>query len=321
MSDAKNGEKSKPAKNGASPAVLSMTGFGAAEGSVGNQKYRIEVKSVNHRFLDLKLRLPREFQSCEVSIRNLVGSRFTRGALDLKIDRLSEGASGPSVDLTLNLELAKRYLEKIRELRTALGLNDEIRTKDIANHPDVLTRGSQESSADEVWKGLEPLVAKALTELLEMRRHEGSALTENLLSAATDLESTITSLREKRKAVSAKYPDRIREKIKAVFESYPLNDGNIQAILESRISQELAMIADRTDIEEELVRFQGHLDHLRKVFREGGQVGRKLDFVLQELNREINTLGNKAQDYGMSEEVVACKVRLEQLREQVMNLE
>ena len=152
----------------------------------------------------------------------------------------------------------------------------------------VLTRGTLEAPAEELWKALEPLVVKAVNELFEMRRHEGEALTANLLEAATDLEGTITRLREKRKAVSSKYPERSREKIKAVFESYPLNDGNIQAILEARISQELAMIADRTDIEEELVRFQGHLDHLRKVFREGGQVGRKLDFVLQELNREIN---------------------------------
>lgn len=305
-----------------SPAsVLSMTGFGSFEGLISGQKYRIEVKSVNHRFLDLKTRLPREFHALETSIKAVIQSRFSRGSIDFKIDRLSEGAGTPNVELSLNMDLARKYFEKVHELGRALNLKDPVRVVDIASYPEVLVRNSHELSTEEAWKQLEPLVNQALDGLLEMRRHEGASLAKVLLDAAAELESTIGSLRTKRKAVAGKYPERIREKIKAIFEAYPLNEGNLQAILESRISQELAMIADRTDVEEELVRFQGHLDHLRKIFKEGGQVGRKLDFILQELNREMNTLGNKAQDYGMSEEVVASKVRLEQLREQVMNLE
>jgi uncharacterized protein (TIGR00255 family) len=297
-----------------------MTGFGSAEGTIGNQKYRVEMKSVNHRFLDLKLRLPRELQSCEIQIRAAVQARFTRGAIEMKIDRLSDGTA-PSVDVTLDAALAKRYLDKFRELQKSLGLNDPISTRDIASYPEVLTRGSPELSSEETWKRLEPIVASALDGLVAMRKHEGVVLARILLDAADDLESTIQSLREKRKAVAGRYPERIREKVRAIFEAYPLNEGNLQAVLEARIAQELAMLVDRTDVEEELVRFQGHLDHLRKILSEGGGAGRKLDFVLQELNREINTLGNKAQDYGMSEEVVGSKVRLEQLREQVMNLE
>lgn len=307
----------KPSKG----IVLSMTGFGHSEGTLAGHTYRVEAKSVNHRFLDLKTRLPRELQSIEVPLKNLVQSRFTRGAIELKIERLSEASAATAADLSLNIDLARRYAEKIKELQTALGLKDHVTTMDLASFPDVLSRGSAEGSAEETWKRFEPLFARALDGLAEMRAHEGAALTKVLLDSASDLEKTITSLREKRKTVSAKYPERIRDKIKGIFEAYPLNEGNLQAVLEARISQELAMLADRTDIEEELVRFAGHLEHLRKVLREGGQVGRKLDFVLQELNREINTLGNKAQDYGMSEEVVGAKVRLEQLREQVMNLE
>jgi uncharacterized protein (TIGR00255 family) len=298
-----------------------MTGFGGAEGAHGSHHYRVEAKSVNHRFLDLKVRLPRELQSIEGPLKALIQSRFTRGALELKVERLSEGAAVAAADLSLNIDLARRYHDKIKELQTALGLKDQITAREIAEFPDVLTRGTAEVSAEETWKRFEPIVVRALDGLAEMRAHEGNSLAKILLDAAVELETTIASLREKRKAVAGKYPDRIRDKVRAVFESYPLTEGNLQAVLESRISQELAMIADRTDIEEELVRFQGHLEHLRKVLREGGQVGRKLDFVLQELNREINTLGNKAQDYGMSEEVVGAKVRLEQLREQVMNLE
>jgi uncharacterized protein (TIGR00255 family) len=317
-------EASRPASStakGKTSTVISMTGFGGSEGTLGGHHYRVEVKSVNHRFLDLKIRLPRELHMVEGPLKALVQSRFTRGAIELKVERVSEGAAGIAADLSLNIDLARRYQSKIKELQTALGLKDHVTTLEIANFPDVLTRGSADASADETWKRFEPFAVRALDGLAEMRAHEGASLGKILLDAAAELEATISSLREKRKAVAAKYPERIREKIRGIFEAYPLSEANLQAVLEARISQELAMIADRTDIEEELVRFQGHLDHLRKVLREGGQVGRKLDFVLQELNREINTLGNKAQDYGMSEEVVGAKVKLEQLREQVMNLE
>lgn len=306
---------------GDASAVMSMTGFGSAEGVIGSQKYRIELKSVNHRFLDLKLRLPRELQSAEVAIKSFVQSRVNRGAIEMKVDRLAEAVGGPEAEVSLDLDLAKHYHKKLKELQNALGLSDAISVREIANFPDVLSRGSKELSSEEVWKQLEPVLGSAVDGLTSMRKHEGTTLAKILLDAAVDLERTINSLREKRKAVAGRYPERIREKVKAVFEAYPLTEGNIQAVLEARISQELAMIADRTDVEEELVRFQGHLDHLRKILKEGGGVGRKLDFVLQELNREMNTLGNKAQDYGMSEEVVGSKVRLEQLREQVMNLE
>jgi uncharacterized protein (TIGR00255 family) len=308
-------------KKAAPAAVLSMTGFGSAEGKVGVQRYRVEMKSVNHRYLDLKLRIPRELQSAEVAIKSFLQARLSRGAVEMKIDRITDAASAPQVEVALDAALAKRYYEKLKELQAALGLNDPIQTSEIAGFPDVLSRGSEDLTAEETWKQLEPIVGAAVEGLAKMRKHEGEALSKVLLDAASDLERTIALLREKRQAVSAKYPERIREKIKGIFEAHPLSEGNIQAVLESRISQELALLADRTDVEEELVRFQGHLDHLRKVLREGGQVGRKLDFILQELNREINTLGNKAQDYGMSEEVVGSKVRLEQLREQVMNIE
>lgn len=317
MSDQSNEKIGGKAKK----SVLSMTGFGASEGAVLPHTYRIEAKSVNHRFLDLKIRLPRELQPIETPLKALIQSRFTRGAIEFKIDRLGENTSAAAAELSLNIDLARRYFEKIKELQTALGLKDSISSREIADFPDVLTRSGGEASAEETWKRLEPSLQEALDGLASMRAHEGASLTKILLAAADELERTIVSLREKRKAISGKYPDRIREKIKAVFEAFPVTEGNIQALIESRLSQELALLADRTDIEEELVRFQGHLDHLRKVLQEGGAVGRKLDFVLQELNREINTLGNKAQDYGMSEDVVGAKVRLEQLREQVMNLE
>lgn len=303
--------------------IYSMTGFGSSEGSIGEQKYRIEVKALNHRFLDLKVRLPKELSSADLPLRAALQARFSRGAIDMKIERVLDSTSASlASSVTPNLELAKSYADALRAIQKAAGIHGDLNVSSISNMPDVMTRQTSEFSTDEAWKKLEPIVTQSLDALTTMRKHEGSALTKILTDASSDLESKIKLLREKRATVTGKYPERIREKVKGIFEMYPLPpESGIQSILESRISQELAMLADRTDIEEELVRFQGHLDHLRKILREGGQVGRKLDFVLQELGREINTLGNKAQDFGMSEEVVSVKVKLEQLREQVMNLE
>ena len=306
-----------------SSVVYSMTGFSSVEGDAGGQKFRIECKSLNHRFLDVKMRLPRDLASAEMAFRALVQSKFSRGSLDIKVERVADQqASDDSVPaLTTDLKLAKQYYNSLLAIQKNLGLKDDIRTRDIAVFNDVITRANPEAKLEEAWARLEPLAGKALTKLQEMRAHEGETLTKVFHINLREMNASISELRTKRSKSQAGYPQKIKDKIKAVFEAHPLSEGSIQAVLESRLSQELALIADRTDVEEELVRFKGHLDHFEKILNGGGQVGRKLDFIIQELSREINTLGNKAQDFSIGEDVVQVKVRLEQIREQVMNLE
>lgn len=300
--------------------LYSMTGFGSAEGSLGGQTYRIEIKTLNHRFLDIKLKLPKELQSVELSVRSLIQSRFTRGTLELKVDRL--GQTQQESNIQINFALAEQYAEALKKLSQKLKLDSTVHVRDVANYSDVLTQASFESNTEETWKFLEPLLGKAFEQLKLMRLHEGKNLSGVLEQSIQDLKKSITVLRKKREKTLSLYKEKIKTKIKTVFDAYPISElGNTQTLLESRISQELAMLVDRTDIEEELTRFEGHLGHFTKTLSEGGTVGRKLDFILQELSREINTLGNKAQDFGTSEEVVGVKVKLEQLREQVMNLE
>ena len=305
------------------PPVQSMTGFGSEEGPIGGIRHRVEIKALNHRYLDVKLRIPRELSSAESALRALVQGKFTRGSIELKVERIATPEHDGKLRHSIqpNIALARAYYDALCEIQGALELGDKIKTVTIASMPDVLTRSTGDLNAEEATTELTPLVQQALYALAEMRVTEGRALTKVLLGAASELEAKLDFLRKRRAEVAGKYPEKIREKIRAIFEAHPVSEGNIQALLESRIAQELALAADRTDIEEELVRFKGHLDHLRKILHEGGQVGRKLEFILQELGREINTLGNKAQDYGMSEEVVQIKVRLEQIREQIMNLE
>ncbi len=299
-------------------SVQSMTGFASVEGEVGNQHYRVEARAVNHRSLDLKVRLPRELAPAEMLLRASVQGRFQRGAIEIKFDRAGEAAS---VGSEINMAAAKHYFRALQELGVELGVKEPPRLSDLLQLPDVLSRGTVETPADEIWKKMESLAVKCLDRLQEMRAHEGTTLTKVLIQAIGEMESKLTSLRARRKVCEGEWHSRIADKVKTVFDAYPMAASSAQAVLETRIAQELALLVERTDIEEELIRFGGHLAHLRKTLEAGGPVGRKIDFILQEMHREINTLGNKAQDLAMSEDVVQVKLRLEQLREQVMNLE
>lgn len=301
--------------------VQSMTGFSQAEGETAGGRLKVEIKTLNHRFLDAKVRLPRELSSAEIPLRAALAGRFTRGAVEIKVERMADPARADESAPRIDRAQARRYLEEVRQLQSELGLPGALTISDLLALPEVLGRGQETASVEDPWPQVEPVFASALQKLSEMRTHEGQALARTLGATLDELDARIRFLREKRKESEGVLRARARERVQAVFEAFPIANASVEAALESRVSQELALLLDRTDIEEELIRFQGHLDHFRKVLGEGGPVGRKLDFILQELNREINTLGNKAQDLGISEETVSIKVRIEQLREQVMNLE
>lgn len=302
-------------------AVQSMTGFSSVEGMVANTQVRLEIKTLNHRFLDLKIRLPRDYSpSLEMSLRTLLQSEYARGSVEFRIEKVSSNTQS-TLKIEPNLALAAHYYESLLRLQKTLGLADSIRTIDIATLPEVISKESTEAPSETLWGELEPIAKKAILQLKQMRAHEGANLARALSATLLELEQVLTGLRNRREEVKEAYLNKLQEKIAQVFEAHPVSEPSVKSVLETRIAQELALLLDKTDIEEELTRFKGHLDHFNKILQDGGAVGRKLDFVLQELNREINTLGNKAQDFSMSEEVVKVKVRLEQLREQVMNLE
>ena len=315
------------------PAIRSMTGFGASETEFGGSKIRIEIRSVNHRFLDLKIRLPREFQPIENLVRASIQSRCNRGALEFKIERSfadSVAADRLDTSLDVNEDRARSVFLAYQKLAKVLGTNESPTLRDIATFQDVIrTRGADEIDLQNLWKTtLEPATQTAITHLMQMRETEGASLVRILRGAVKDLRSTLVEIARMRQSSEADLKRRITEKIELVFQSYPISPGPngdtalaIRSTLESRIAQELTLIIDRTDIQEELHRFEGHLTLFEKTLSETGAVGRKLEFILQELGREVNTLGNKAQDFNISEQVVSVKVRLEQLREQVLNLE
>ncbi|OFZ72361.1 MAG: YicC family protein [Bdellovibrionales bacterium RIFOXYD1_FULL_44_7] len=304
--------------------IHSMTGFASGESEICHQTMRLEIKTLNHRFLDIKVRLPRDFSSTEILIRTAIQSQLGRGSVEVKLEKSSNVESNEMeapTPIQMNLALAAHYYESLITLQKTLGLTDPIRTIDVANMPEVISRSSEELQLEEAWKQLQPLLEITLGKLADMRAREGTSIRTALENNLSEIYDSSEKIKQRRSDCQASYAIKIQDKIKSIFEAHPIQDVPIKDLLESRISQELTLLLDKTDIEEELMRFRNHLDHFRTVLKSGGAVGRKLDFILQELNREINTMTNKAQDFQISEEVVKVKVRLEQLREQVMNLE
>ncbi|NDD91770.1 DUF1732 domain-containing protein, partial [bacterium] len=283
--------------------------------------------------LDVKVRLPRDLHALESLFKGLVQSRFNRGALELKLERTTSDSTStdrPDGSLEVNEERAREVLLAYQRLARALGSSESPTLRDIANFPDVIrTRGADEVDLQQTWKAiLEPATHQALTHLMQMRETEGANLVRILRKAVSELRESITEVGQMRRSSESELKRRITEKLETIFQAYPIppvaagdSSTAVRSTLESRIAQELALAIDRTDIQEELHRFEGHLAHFEKTLSEAGAVGRKLEFILQELGREINTLGNKAQEFSISEQVVSIKVRLEQLREQVLNLE
>lgn len=304
-------------------AHQSMTGFASIEGKVGSLPVKIEMKSLNHRFLDIKTRLPREFYGFESAIKSEITAGLSRGSVEISITFAKEDAR-PSTRFVADTESAKSYIKAITDLQKKLKLKGKVEISGLLTRGDFIKPEDQSATQDseKTWNELKRLITSAIHELKASREKEGAHLIAKVFEPLTaDMRQGFNEIGRLRDLGKLGYKDKIKTRIEALFQTYNVQTHGTEAVLETRLAQELALLLDRTDIEEERVRFGKHIDHLDKIFQEKGPVGRKIDFVLQELGREINTLGNKAQDVAISEEVVKIKVKLEQLREQGLNLE
>lgn len=305
-------------------SIYSMTGFGSAEKTIGKTLFKCEVKSLNHRYLEIKSRLPRELQMTEVMLKQEIQKMISRGAIEFKCEKVwSSEESTPS--LQLNLPLAKAVFESLSLLKKELNFEEPITLREISNYPDVFQKTQQKDlSLEEAWGLFQPLVKESIEKLIEMRKKEGASLNRFFHESISELKLKIDFLREKRNETVKLIPKKIEDKVTQIFKSFSheLIPQSIESeLLKIRISQELSTLLEKSDIEEELTRFNHHLNHFEELLKEGGSVGKKVDFILQELNREINTLSNKSQDFNVSETVISIKVKLDQMREQGLNLE
>ncbi|MBU0517223.1 MAG: YicC family protein [Proteobacteria bacterium] len=290
--------------------VLSMTGFGRAETEINGRRFSVEVRSVNSRFLEFKVRLPRRYQVWEEHVRPLVQTRCGRGRVDVLVvvDGYDSGAR-----VTINRDAARRYHALLQRLKAELGLDGPVKLSDVVSGPDMLVVKEESEDLAALWVEVEPVIGEALDGLVAMRRAEGRTLAEDLLSHLGALDGRLDRARTRVDENSALAGERLKERLEKWL-------GGVE-IDPERLIQEVAIVVDRLDVSEELVRAGSHIEQFRKLIETNGPVGRKLEFLLQELHREVNTLGSKSADVELSQLVVDMKSDLERLREQIQNVE
>ena len=291
--------------------LKSMTGFGRAE--VSNDQYRlsVEVKSVNSRFLDLSIKMPKKFNALEANIRNTVKEYISRGKVDLFITYESFSEKGKA--LRLDLPLAKEYLESMRTLVNALGVEDNVKATNLASLPDVLVLSEESEDDDALWESLKPSLTGALERFSETRVMEGENLQKDLLGKLAEMEAIVNRIDARSPEITAAYEARLRTKVSELLEGTGID--------EARIVQEVTIYSDKICTDEERVRLHSHIKNMRTKLQNGGLVGRELDFVAQEMNREANTTLSKANDLIVSEDAIGLKTLIEKIREQIQNLE
>jgi len=290
--------------------VLSMTGFGRAETEINGRRFGVEVRSVNSRFLEVKVRLPRRYLVWEERLRPLVQARCGRGRVDVLV--VVDGHDA-GTRVTINRDAARRYHALLQKLKAELGLDGPVRLSDVIAGPEVLVVQEESEDLAALWGQVEPVVERALGGLIAMRRTEGQALADDLRSNLDALGERLERARTRVDENSALAGERLKERLEKWL-------GGLE-IDQERLIQEVAIVVDRLDVSEELVRAGSHVEQFRKLIETNGPVGRKLEFLLQELHREVNTLGSKSADVELSQLVVDMKSDLERLREQIQNVE
>ena len=291
--------------------IRSMTGYGKAEAVSEAGRLTVEIRSVNHRYGEVYVKIPRPLMQFENEVRKTVAGRLKRGKIEVFVQL--EGTMAGEALPEVNLQLAKAYHDGFVKLKEALGLHDPITLPLIAAQRDVIGMGEREPEGEKLWEELGTTVAAAVEQLDAMRLKEGAALMEDLSSRRDTLSTLIARIAERAPRVPEEAARRLKERIGQLA-----GEGGVD---EARIVQEVAFMADRCDITEELVRFGSHLLQFDETLLMDEPVGRKLDFLLQELNREVNTIGSKANDADITSSVVQLKAELEKIREQVQNIE
>ena len=291
--------------------VKSMTGYGRCVETVGGREFTVELRSVNNRYLDCTVKLPRALSFAEDAVKQAVKAAISRGKVDVFISMRSE--SGSDTKVTLNAPLVEGYLAAMKEMAQRYGVLDDISVSTLARMPDVFTVEREEVDEEQLLKDLMTVVDKAIAGYDAMRSAEGQALERDLRSRGETILELVAQVEAGSGETVAAYRARLEGKLREVLASTSID--------ESRILTEAAIFADKVAVDEETVRLRSHLDQMNTMLTTGGAVGRKLDFLLQEMNRESNTIGSKCSDVRLARIVVDIKAELEKIREQTQNIE
>jgi uncharacterized protein (TIGR00255 family) len=288
-----------------------MTGFGRGEIEEGGRVFSVEIRCVNNRYLDVKLKLPRGVQAFEERIRKLVGAVHQRGRVDLQLSINGGGARKQRV--LLNEELAASYSEALTRLSERFGLGLELTPQELASFPDVMVREEEPEDIEALWIPVEKALQEALENCDAMRQQEGGALATDLLQRLEHFADVVGIIEERIPELVLQRQSALQERLAKLLDSVTLD--------QDRLAQEVAILADKTDVTEEIVRLHSHMEQFSAFLKEDGAIGRKLDFLIQEFLREVNTTVSKISDAGIAQHTVELKSELEKMREQVQNIE
>lgn len=291
--------------------LLSMTGYGSAKGSVEGQEITVELKSVNNRYLDCSVRLPRNFLFAEDTVKQAVSAGVSRGKVDVFVSAQASQDSGTVV--SVNEELARGYRDAVACIAETLGLEGGLNAFSLARFPDVLTVERRELDKDKAAAALSEITAKAVEEFNAMREREGERLRRDMLGKLETIEGLVSVVEERSPQTVKEYRERLEARLRDILADRSLD--------EQRVITEAAIFADRTAVDEETVRLRSHIAQFRTMLEEGSPIGRKMDFLVQEFNRESNTIGSKCSDASLAKVVVDLKSEIEKIREQLQNVE
>ena len=291
--------------------IKSMTGFGRFEATENNRKFTVEMKAVNHRYLDVNMKMPKRLNFFESSIRNELKNYISRGKVDLFITY--EDYNEKTSVVRYNKQIAQEYLNYLKEIQRDFGLENDIRVSTLSKYPDVFTMEDMDCDEDELWKELKMVLDRAAEMFVESRISEGENLKNDLIAKLDDMLGLVDFITERSPKIIAEYRQKLGDKVKEL-----LGDNTVD---ETRLLTEVTIFADKICVDEEIVRLRSHIETMKNALLEGGSIGRKLDFIAQEMNREANTILSKSNDIEISNCGIELKTGIEKVREQIQNIE
>lgn len=292
--------------------IKSMTGFGRCEITEGERKFTVEMKGVNHRYLDTNIRMPKKLNFFETSIRSLLKQSIQRGKVDIFITY--EDFSENQVALKYNEALAQEYLSYFKKMSETFSLENDIRVSALSRYPEVLTMEEQAPDEEELWKGLKKTLEGAIAQFVETRTLEGENLKKDLTQKLNAMLQLVAMIEERSPKILSEYREKLETKVRELLTDTQMED--------SRIAAEVVVFADKICTDEEVVRLKSHVEHMKEtLLSDENGIGRKLDFIAQEMNREANTILSKANDLEVSNIGIELKTEIEKVREQIQNIE
>lgn len=293
--------------------TYSMTGYGRGEASNDRIKIVVEIKSVNHRYSEIVAKIPKKMNPFEERIKAMIKDKVQRGRIELFVNY--EEQMGTNYSIQPNEGVLDQYYEALMLMKSRYELKDHVTLSLLSRHPEAFRVEYVEVDSDAIWSVLEKATSDAISQMVEMRRVEGAKLVEDVFDRIAQMKIRLSKIEGQSPQIVEAYRQKMRDRLTDL-----LSDMGIQ-IDEARIAHEIAIFADKTNVTEEIVRLKSHFDQIADILDQGGAAGRKLDFLVQEMNREVNTIGSKSPDFEISNDVIELKSELEKIREQIQNIE